>query len=258
MHLPVLLYHHVGPRRSGTFSDLTVSPEKFRQQVYWMARSGYVGIRPSDWLGWCREETRLPAKPVLLTFDDAYADITEYALPVLREYGFGAAVYVVTSQLGGTNSWDEARGSRTHRLLNVDQILYWSALGFEFGAHTQTHPDLTTLAQNEAEREIAGSKQDLERALGTRVFSFVYPYGIYNETIRTLVRANFLLALTIKEGLNDRNTDPCDLRRSPVQPGDGLLDLWLRLKFGLNPVENLRRSLAISKRRFLAALAGHP
>jgi len=255
IRLPILLYHHVGPSRSGTFLDLTVSPEKFRRQVGWMARSGYVGIRPSDWLGWCRAEKCLPAKPVLLTFDDAYADIAECALPVLREYGFGAAVYVVTSELGGTNSWDEARGSSTHRLLDVDQIVYWAALGFEFGAHSRTHPDLTTLARNEAEKEIAGSKNELERALGTRVLSFVYPYGSHNETVRKLARANFQLALTVKEGLNGRDTDLYALCRSPVRPEDSLFDLWLRLKFGLNPVEHLRRSLAISKRRVLAALA---
>ena len=83
MRLPVLMYHHVGPPRAGACPSLTVTAERFERQVSWLARKGYVGIRPTDWLarraGW-----PLPSKPVLLTFDDGYADIVEHALPVLE------------------------------------------------------------------------------------------------------------------------------------------------------------------------------
>ena len=80
--LAVLLYHHIGPPRPDTLSDLTVSPEKFERHVRWLARRGFVGIRPSDWLRWLRDGTGLPNKPILFTFDDGYADIADYALPV--------------------------------------------------------------------------------------------------------------------------------------------------------------------------------
>ena len=113
MRLGVLSYHHVGPQQPGTLLSLTVSPERFERQVRWLARHGYQGINPADWLRWRREGKGLPDKPVLFTFDDGYADLVDYALPVLRRYGFGAVVYVVTRQLGGTNAWDEVRGSGT-------------------------------------------------------------------------------------------------------------------------------------------------
>src|SRR5690242_18168121 len=63
--LPVLLYHHVSPRRPGTPASLTVSPARFERQVHWLARRGYVGISPSDWWLRCMEGTPLPSKPVL-------------------------------------------------------------------------------------------------------------------------------------------------------------------------------------------------
>jgi len=129
MRLPVLLYHHVGPPRPGVVPGLTVSPERFERHVRWLARRGYTGICPADWVRWRREGKGLPDKPVLLTFDDGYVDLVEHALPVLRRYGFGAAVYVVTGQFGGTNAWDEALGRSTLRLMTADQIRYWASQG---------------------------------------------------------------------------------------------------------------------------------
>src|ERR1700730_6891640 len=135
--LPVLLYHHVGPRRPGTFPQLTISSQTFERQVRWLARIGYGRIRPSYWLAWLLDRTGLPEKAVLITFDDGYADLTEYALPVLQHYGFGAGVFIVTGQVGGTNAWDE--GSAPHQLMTGDQIRYWATQGIEFCAHSRTH-----------------------------------------------------------------------------------------------------------------------
>ena len=108
---------------------MTVSPAKFEQQIRWLARRGFQGICPRDWLQWLREGKGLPDKPILLTFDDAYADTAEYALPILKKYGFGAAVFVVTERLGGTNTWDEAEGCGTLHLMTAEQIRYWADAG---------------------------------------------------------------------------------------------------------------------------------
>ena len=96
VRLPVLLYHHVGPARSGVHGSLTVSPSRFQRQISWLARHGYRGICPSEWLHYRRETKAPSSKLALLTFDDAYADLVEHALPVLSQHGFGAAVFVVT------------------------------------------------------------------------------------------------------------------------------------------------------------------
>ena len=223
--LPVLLYHHVGPPRPGTLSFLTVSPESFERHVRWLARRGFAGIRPSDWLRWLRDGTGLPDKPILLTFDDGYADIAEYALPVLRRHGFSAAVNVVTGQIGKTNAWDEARGSGTHRLMTAEQIRYWAAQGIEFGAHSRTHPDLTKLSASELAAEVSGSKNELASLLGSPVVSFVYPYGKVSEAVSAFVRCEFDLAFTTESGLNYLRTDPHLLRRINISPNDSLIDI---------------------------------
>jgi len=252
--LPVFLYHHIGPPRPGTISDLTISPKEFERQVRWLARRGFVGIRPSDWLRWLRDGTGLPDKPILLNFDDGYADIADYALPVLRRHGFSAAVNIVTGRLGGTNAWDEVQGSGTHRLMTVEQIRYWAGQGIEFGAHSRTHPDLRTLSAAELAAEISGSKNDLANVLGSPVVSFAYPYGEFSQAVSEAVRAEFDLAFTAERGLNYLRTDPHLLRRINIRPTDSLIDIESYTHWGeLQHVSQLRARLKVRSRLKRAA-----
>lgn len=264
MRLPVLLYHHVGPERPGTMLGLTVSPERFERHVRWLSRRGYRGICPTDWLRWRQEGKGLPEKPVLFTFDDGYEDLVEYALPVLRRYGFGAAVYVVTKQLGGTNAWDEARGWGTLRLMTADQIKFWAGQGIEFGAHSRNHADLTSLTEDELAEEVVGSSKDLELLIGTRPVSFAYPYGLRNQKVDDCARGAFDLAFIADdadEGLNYLQTDPHLLLRTMVQSKDSLLALECRTRWGRYPLLDwwarmrVRIALRTRLRRGTGALA---
>ena len=256
MRLPVLLYHHVGPLRPGTYASLTVSPEEFEHQVRRLARRGYNGIRPADWLRWRREGKGLPEKPVLFTFDDAYADLAVYALPVLRRYGFGAAVYVVTGEVGGTNAWDVAQGSGTHRLMTAEEIQFWAGEGIEFGAHGRTHADLTTLTSERVKDEVLGSAEDMENLLGARVTSFAYPFGFCDEEVVECVRGGFDLAFGInpeERGINHLLTDPHLLQRTMVQAKDWAIDVELRTRLGYSPIQQMRTRLGIRSRLKRAA-----
>ena len=248
MRLPVLLYHHVGPSRSGTFPDLTVSAERFARHIIWLVRRGYVGIRPVDWLAWCRHDRTLPRKPVLLTFDDAYADLTTYALPVLKRHNFGAAVFVVTHRVGDENVWDRLRGSQPHHLMTGDQIREWAGRGIEFGAHSRTHADLTTLSEREMREEIDGSRDDLAAITGQHVRAFAYPFGRTNDAVRNRVRAVFDCAFSCEPGLNTVASDPHTLSRSMVQPDDSAVALASRVRFGRYPVDRWRARLRIRSR----------
>jgi peptidoglycan/xylan/chitin deacetylase (PgdA/CDA1 family)/GT2 family glycosyltransferase len=248
VRLPALLYHHVGPARPGTYPELTIAPERFQRQVRWLAKRGYVGIRPADWQAWRLGAGRLPDKPVLLTFDDAYADLTEYALPVLVRHGFGAAVFVVSGGVGGTNRWDEELGGGTHRLMTVEQIEEWRSRGIEFGAHSRSHVNLRELDDQDLASEVAGSADDLADLLGTRPAAFAYPYGYSDQRVARRVREVFDLAFTCDEGMNDLRTDPHALRRTMVQPGDLWPDFGFRVRLGWSPLERLRTRLHLRAR----------
>jgi peptidoglycan/xylan/chitin deacetylase (PgdA/CDA1 family)/GT2 family glycosyltransferase len=254
-----LLYHHVGPARPGTKRELTVSPERFERQIRWLARRGYAGIKPSDWLNWIRRGTSLPKKPILVTFDDAYADTADHALPILRKYGFSAAVFVVTERLAATNTWDEVQGCGTLQLMTGEQIQYWARQGIEFGAHSRTHPHLSKLPASELAAEVVGSKDDLTALLGYPPVSFAYPYGEYNDAVCDLVRGNFDLAFSVEEGLNYLSGDPHLLRRAYVGPGDSLIEFALSVRRGgIRRLRDWRIKLALRTRLKRALRIGSP
>lgn len=238
----VLLYHHIGFRAdTADHLSLTISPARFLRQMRWLKWRGYTAITPTQWLA-CREAgAPLPRKAVMLTFDDAYADLAQHALPVLERYGFPSAVFVITGKAQDFASW-EGRPTMT-----IEQIKHWARRGVEFGAHTRQHRDLTAISDEVLAAEVGGSKEDLMRA-GVPPLSFAYPYGFYNDRVRRSVSDVFPLAFTCDEGLNDMATDPLLLKRTMVQRSDSILDIELRAALGKSPLSQLRTRLRLRTR----------
>jgi peptidoglycan/xylan/chitin deacetylase (PgdA/CDA1 family) len=240
--LSVLLYHRIGVPQPGTkYLSLTVTPSRFRQQVRWLRWRGYTAITPTQWLAACMSGEHLPKKPIIFTFDDAYADTAAHAFPVLEQFGFPSVVYVITGQIGGVTTWDGLP------MMTIEELRHWCARGVEIGAHTRTHPDLTAIPDGAVSDELVGSKEDLNKA-GFRALSFAYPFGALDDRIRASVDGVFPLAFTCEEGLNDFGTDPLLLRRTMVHPGDTLLDIEFRAAFGKSPLDWLRRHVRLRSR----------
>jgi len=229
-----LLYHHVGRTCPGAYPDLTISPEKFERQIRWLTRRGYAGIRPAEWLEWRKTDSSLPPKPILITFDDAYADIAEYALPVLRHFGFGAAVFAVTARIGHSSVWDQSLGYPTLPLMSAEQIRFWAGQGIEFGSHSRTHANLTTLPAEALITEIMTSRDELATLVDRPVIAFAYPFGAYNGAVRGIVQSSFDLAFTANNGFNCRQTDPHLMRRVKVKPNQSMLAFSLLVRFGVH------------------------
>jgi peptidoglycan/xylan/chitin deacetylase (PgdA/CDA1 family)/GT2 family glycosyltransferase len=247
--LTVLMYHHVGPERPGALRSMTVSPQQFQSHLNWLKRRGYSSVKPSDWLRWLRTGTGVPKKAVLITFDDAYDDTAKYAFPLLRQYGFDAAVFVVTGRIGGTNSWDEAQGIGTLKIMDEGQIRHWARNGIEFGAHSRTHPNLTELFLEERQAEIAGSKNDLSSLLGSQVVAFAYPFGEHDDLTRSVVREHFDLGFSSEEGINYLRTDPFLLRRTYIGPDHSIPEFALLVRWGsLKRINKWRARLRVRSR----------
>lgn len=253
VRLPVLMYHHVGPLRCGTSRALTVSPLDFAAQMGWLYGHGYTPIRVTDWIAWCDEGKPLPEKPILISFDDGYADLARYALPTLHRYRFPAIVFVVTSLIGMTNQWDERTGWGTLRLMTTEQIREAVDQGIEFGAHSRTHPDLTAVSSEQLEHEISGSAAELERVCGTRPTAFAYPYGSYDERVRETASRAFRVSFTADEALNSLATDRFLLNRLAVLRQYGLLGFGFTLSMGFHPIGRLRELVRLRSRLRAAA-----
>ncbi len=243
LFLPVLLYHHVGPFKAGTYPSLTISPQRFKEQIEWLVRHEYTCLGLNE-LSDAFHSGVLPRNAVLLTFDDAYRDLVQYALPQLRDLQLRATVFVVTSMIGETNKWDEVRGSHTHFLMEPKDILHWSEQGIDFGAHSRNHCDLRELSEMELEHEIAGSRNDLENLLQKAILAFSYPYGYYNDRVRNSVSRSFQFAFTMRPGANRIRTDRYLLHRTMVQPTDRSWDYSVRVRLGWHPPESFLTRLS--------------
>jgi peptidoglycan/xylan/chitin deacetylase (PgdA/CDA1 family) len=245
--LTVLTYHHVGSRTEhSAYPFLTVSAEQFARQMAWLHRRGYHTITPRQWLACRTRSEQLPDKPVMITFDDAYADLETAALPVMQSFGFTAVIFSITERMGLPTPWD---GFLT---MSCEQLQRCAARGMEIGAHTRTHPDLSTLPLGDLEFEIAGSRLDLERA-GLPPVSFSYPFGRYNEAARQCAEGAFLLAFTEREGRNTFRTGPFEMRRTMVLPCDTALDFALRVGLGWSPLGRLGARIPV--RSYLRRIA---
>jgi peptidoglycan/xylan/chitin deacetylase (PgdA/CDA1 family) len=170
----VLMYHAVEPYEEDP-QLVCVSPERFREQMQWLARRGLRGASVRDLRAALREgRTGL----VGLTFDDGYAGFPEYALPVLDELGFSATIFAVAGRLGGSNDWD-AGPSRP--LLTAADLGNLAAEGIEVGSHGLSHLRLTALSDEELTREIVESREILREHTHSSVAGFCYPYGAFDK-----------------------------------------------------------------------------
>ncbi|HEU6446616.1 MAG TPA: polysaccharide deacetylase family protein [Gaiellaceae bacterium] len=157
-----------------------------------------------------------------LTFDDGFADNLETLVPILERSGAKATVFVVSGWLGRPHpeaSWT--------RLLTEDELRALAESGVEIGAHTVTHPDLTTLPYDRARSELAASREELRRLTGAAVEVAAYPYGRANDEARAACReAGFAAACrTLGDGSWQ---DPYDLPRQPMENRASLLGLRLK------------------------------
>jgi peptidoglycan/xylan/chitin deacetylase (PgdA/CDA1 family) len=172
--VPILEYHVLGrPQGEVPYPELYVPRAFFTKQMDWLDEQGYEAVTLEE-VGdaWYRDGT-LPAKPVVVSFDDGYRPQYTFALPELRKHGWPGVLNL------------KAEGSDLYAS-NVEAML---AAGWELAAHTIHHSDLTTLEGAALEEEVAGSREILRREYGVPVRNFCYPAGRFDEAVVAAVEA---------------------------------------------------------------------
>lgn len=175
-----------------------------------------------------------PRRSVAVTFDDAWADNHSNALGPLVQRAIPATLYVPSRLLGRPG------------YLTRSQLLEMVAAGVTVGAHSRTHADLRACGSAELEREVRGSRDDLEDLLGTPVTSFAYPTGLEDDRVRAAVaRAGFRSAVTTIRGWIRAGVDPYRVPRSFMEEF-GPATFSAAVRGGLNwlrPIEAARYRL---------------
>ncbi|MEO8622923.1 MAG: trifunctional glycosyltransferase/class I SAM-dependent methyltransferase/polysaccharide deacetylase [bacterium] len=219
--LPVLMYHRVAPDGAPERMRQRITPDAFEAQLRYLRDCGFTSISLDRWCAWTEHRTTLPDRPVLLTFDDGYADFAEHAWPRLESYGFDALVMLVSGSVGRWNTWDPT--GEAEPLMDWVEVRRLAAAGVAFGAHTVTHPRLPGLSPVDIAREMLTSRAEIEGALGTPVTAVAYPYGEEDRVTRHIAgAAGFAYGLSTRPGMAARRDPMLSLPRIEVSGYDDL------------------------------------
>ena len=207
--VPVLMYHSVATGSTRKFRRFVVSPAEFAAQMKYLDAAGYRPVTAVELAGG-RSGGPLPPRPVVLTFDDAYTDFYSAALPVLREHGFRATLYVPTAYVGGTTRFNVSLGEENRAVLSWQALADIAAEGIEVAAHSHTHPQLDACRRRSSARRPGRSRALLEDELGVAVEGFAYPFGYWNRAARDAVAAaGYRYAFAVAELMTAPGDESC-------------------------------------------------
>jgi peptidoglycan/xylan/chitin deacetylase (PgdA/CDA1 family) len=205
--VPILLYHHLAtPPRGDPHASLWTTPRRFAQHVRALVAAGFHGVTlDAVWKAW-HGGPALPARPVVVSFDDGYPEQDVVARPLLARRGWPAVLNLQLDRLGVAGGLSAAAVRRMVRA------------GWEVDDHSTTHPDLTRVSAARLQTEVAGSRALLRRRLGIASAFFCYPYGRADARVRGAVKAaGFTGATTTRPARARASDDPFALPRTVVR-----------------------------------------
>ncbi|CAM5229007.1 polysaccharide deacetylase family protein [Streptomyces aurantiogriseus] len=241
--VPILMYHAVAAEPNEATRALSVTPEAFGEQMALVAERGLTPLTTAALAARWRSGRALPARPVLITFDDGYEGVHRHALPALAKHGFPATLFVSTGWIRG--AYDTGGGLDT--MLDWQQVRELADAGVEIGGHSHTHPQLDQIGDATLRAELTRCRDIVADELGALPVSFAYPYGYSSRRVRTAVRENgFAQALAVGNSLARRAQGPYALRRVTVRRRTGTEE-FERLLDGRAIARTFARDRALTK-----------
>lgn len=250
--VPILLYHAVTADPPGWIAPFTVSPAAFAAHLDAVVASGRHPLTVSAYLDGLEGRVTLPPRPVLITFDDGFADFAGNALPELASRNLPSTLYVTTGALADREPESVLPAAAMLRGADLPAL---EAAGVEIGAHSHTHRQLDLLPAREVAAELARSRDVLAGCLGHPVRSFAYPHSYWRRPMLPLVAAaGFDSACAVGNGLSSARDHPLALSRLMIGSGTSAAAIasWLDGS-GAGVLTRRRRVLAFGWRQYRRA-----
>lgn len=208
LKIPVLMYHHIQPwaraKEKGQ-TALSVDNEIFDQQLSYLISNGYTVITPDELINALRTNSQVLSKSIVITLDDGYRDIYEYAYPILKKYNLKASLAIPTGLMEGSDylTWPQIEEMGRSGLVS-------------FMNHTWSHYSLGKADIDKIKYEITTAKQQLEQH-GQSSNIFVYPYGsLTNKVIEILGQNGFAGAFSTTSGIYQCDSFIMSLHRTRI------------------------------------------
>ena len=246
-----LCYHAVSERWPAV---LSVRPDRFEHQMGVLARRGFRSLT------FTQAACGRPLKRGLaITFDDGYRSVIGAAKPILDHHGMVATVFVPTRFVGanamswpGIDRWTGAEHEAELAPLSWSELEDLAAAGWEVGSHTQSHPHLTRLGDEELAAELSDSRAEIEARLGSCA-SLAYPFGDHDARVVAAAReAGYAAAGTLHAGASSV-ADPHTFPRTGIYRRDDDPRFWLKV----SPTIRRLRGLAARRLRTPRSRSGN-
>ena len=198
--IPVLCYHNILPKKE--FQLLTeeernycIEIEVFRKQMKLLKILGYKTLTLDEYYNWKKSKLKLPYKSILITFDDGFQNIYDYAIPILLQYKLKACIFIIGKKVG-----EDTITTNYKKYMKKDTIkqckLNYSNI--EFACHSYNLHSRGSVEKSNY-LELKNDLDNYEKIMGTTKF-FAYPYGHYtNNIIKVLKEKKYLLAFAFEK-----------------------------------------------------------
>lgn len=222
--VPVLCYHRLRewkPNEKESMKAYIVPVANFKAQLKMLADSGYHSITPDQYYDYLAYGRELPAKPVMLTFDDTSEEHYTIAAREMEQYGFKGTFFIMTVSIGRPG------------YMSKEQIKELSDKGHTIASHTYDHHNVRQYEGDAWDAQMLKPKEKLEAITGKPVDYFAYPFGEWKpEAIPELQKRQYKAAFQLA-GRRD-STGPLYTIRRMIVPGGwtgSTLHKWMRTNF---------------------------
>lgn len=226
------MYHHL---ESGipTGYPFSLPVETFERHLNDLHRWGYNTITFHELFEALDGKVPLPTKPVIISFDDAYASVSQLAIPLLQARGQRCCIFAVSDLIGGFNGWDCKKGMPRLELMDETMLRDAVSVGMELGSHTCTHANLLKISSEQLVEEVSRSRKDLESKFGQPIEAFCYPYGEFTPEMQPMIaEAGYRGAIGIFSNASSVTSERFRIRRVYMHAGD---NCW-RFRLKLSPL----------------------
>lgn len=264
----VLSYHEVRDDVRDYPDPLAVDTAALVKQFAWLRANGYTPVSLDAVIEARRGGPPLPAKAVLLTFDDAYLSFYTRVYPLLQEFGFPAVLAVVgqwiesptgPGVLYGERStvsdarfptWSQIREMIASGLVEIASHTYDLHRGVPANPQGNLQPAATARAWDaptgayegdaswraRVRADLERNSRVIERETGRRPRAIVWPYGSYNdELVRLAGELGMPVALTLEDGANTPDVPLTALRRTLIEHNLSLADFASEMRGPIHP-----------------------
>lgn len=219
--VPILCYHQLRdfrPSDSKTARDYIVPDGNFREQIKLLADSGYHSILPDQLYDYLLYGSPLPAKPVMISFDDTRLDHYTVALAELNKYGFKGVFFIMTVSLNRPG------------YMTKEQVKQLADEGHAIGLHTWNHKNVKTFTEEDWSIQVTKPRDQLEAITGKPIDYFAYPFGLWDKPGLEKIKGHGFKAAFQLSARRDESLPLLTIRRMIVPGQWKLLTMQQHLK----------------------------